>query len=153
MTITVCGSLRYGVDLGSSEAWRFAEVDHIGAPTLEWFDPSGRDDEDFAAQAHRVLLADSGIELGRADWGDLQDVALARLGVEVDRYGWRHGPGFVLATYAVTSYYDDPGELDLTDLERRRVADGWDRRLANALGRLGITPTVARPRWLLTAGE
>lgn len=154
MTITVSGSLHYGVDLGNAECWQFAEVDHTGAPTLAWFDPAGLVDEDFAAQAHRVLLTDSGEPgLEGADWCDLQNAAAAHAGVAVDRYSQHSRPKFVLAAHTTTAFYDHPGELDLADLDRRRVAEDWDDRIATALVRLGITPTIARPRWLLTAAE
>lgn len=154
MTITVSGSLNYGVDLGNADAWLFTEIDHTGAPTLAWFDPAGTGDDDFAAQAHRVLLADSGEPgLDRADWCDLQNAAAAHAGIAVDRYSLATGTKFVLAAHTTTAFYYQPVEVDLADLEHRRVAERWDDRISAALARLGITPTVARPRWLLTAAE
>jgi hypothetical protein len=154
MAITVSGSLNYGVDLGNADAWQFTEIDHTGAPTLAWFDPAGTDDDDFAAQAHRVLLTGSGEPgLDRADWCDLQNAAAAHAGVAVDRYSWQTRPKFVLAAHTTTAFYDRPVEVDLADLDRRRVSEGWDDRITAALAQLGITPTIARPRWLLTAAE
>jgi len=152
MTITVSGSLHYGNDLGGPTRWAFAEVDTAGVPALAWFDPTA--ERDFDEQAHRFLLADvDSVALDEVWPGDLLELAATHVGVALHRYSWEFEPSFVLSAHETIAFYDTPHEVDPLDLEQRRAAEGWDDRLATALDRLGITPRVHRPRWLLTSAQ
>jgi hypothetical protein len=156
MTITVSGSLHYGYDLGSPHGWEpigwtFDEVTTAGVPALAWFDPTT--EQEFDEQCHRHLLADvDGVDLDEG-WPDLRELAATHVGAVVHRYCGEYHPSLVLSAFEAIAFYDSPEEIDPLDLERRRVAEGWDGRLAAVLGRLGITPRIRRPRWLLTSAE
>ncbi|ATY17139.1 hypothetical protein CU254_41930 (plasmid) [Amycolatopsis sp. AA4] len=156
---TASATLAYGYDLGGGEdGWKVEQAEDYEQPKVPWYDPETEDedeDEDIIEAAERRLLATLGgfTETDRhADgYRDRKKAAEKSLGVEFVMHGDRYSTCYALATTTIDVQAGDatpvnPAELsDPADLTRR------DRRLADALGALGLTPLEDRPRWLLLA--
>ncbi|SFQ31834.1 hypothetical protein [Amycolatopsis rubida] len=149
-------TLAYGYDLGGDEpGWKVVQTDDdYDQPKVPWHDPE-TEDEAFMEAAERRLLATLGgfTETDRhADgYRDRKKTAKKSLGVEFVMHGDRDFDCYALATTTIDVQAGDatpvnPAELsDPADLAQR------DRRLADALDALGLTPLQDRPRWLLLA--
>lgn len=57
---------------------------------------------------------------------------------------------YILTTYATTAWRGQPVALDLTELEAKRIAEGWDAQLGHAAIMLGLEPTNP-PGWILAS--
>lgn len=154
----VCAYLAYGYDLGGADRWKFGEVDEHGGIALDWYhDDEEHEVEPFDEQAEsrlsRILAGftendwtvDGYFQRRRQAWQE-------RVGVEFVSYGYGQEPlSYVLATHMTYASWEGREEVDLADLERRRVAENWDAKLDAAVAALSITPHQERPRWLITA--
>jgi hypothetical protein len=159
------GILAYGYDLGGVEdGWNFPDLEYG-----QWAPPDVNEDQgdefDFAEWAEKKLLLSVGVtEDDRSDgWFDRRKEAKELLGVEV-----RHGGSYdhfrpMLVAWSKSGYGSEPRPIDFTELERRRVEEDWDGKLANAARVLELpkimVPTKGwgdlteeqRPHWMLTA--
>lgn len=143
MGASVGAKLCFGYNLGgdeSSEGWNIKEdlSDVYDAPQAPWWDdlyrPDWFDDEPPSdvpsyAEAAELVLKGTGVSA---------------------RYSYQYGGGFysalVLSTYCVQSIEGEVVSADMVELERLRVEEKWDAKLAEAAKMLGITPTQ-KPMW------
>lgn len=154
--------LAYGYDLGGDEGeWKFAEFDQDTYEIrLPWFvdsDDTGEDDEagGFIEQAEARLLAEVA-GFVEADWQsegyfDGKREAEALLGVEFESYCSGDCPMYVLAAHVITVHRGDSQLLDLAALANAVGVSDWDAKLDAAIKALGITPTQAKPGWVLVS--
>ncbi|MCX5066930.1 hypothetical protein OOJ91_13845 [Micromonospora lupini] len=80
------------------------------------------------------------------DW-DRANVVKGRLGVWFEAHCSGDYPMYVLTTKVLTAHRGDADVVPISDLRQRQ--DEWDGLLARALQLLDVTPTQARPEWLL----
>jgi hypothetical protein len=59
-------------------------------------------------------------------------------------------PVHMIVAYTTTAWRGDPKHLNLTALEQARTEGQWDKHLAAACQRLGITPKQT-PHWILSS--
>lgn len=164
MGMSTSGILAYGYVIGDStppmtgladeEDWRPADF-AVDEDSEEWYDFDYRD------WAVRKLLAAAGHPAAKDDYVDPED-SKKYWGVWFESEGWGEDPHYMLVAFEETAY-DHPADLDFAELERRRVEEDWDGKLAAVLEILGIEgltypqdiyKDVKReqsPRWLLTS--
>jgi hypothetical protein len=135
--------------LGEDEDWRPADFtgDHYEFDFRDW--------------AERKLMAAAGHPVEEDGYFDPEDTK-KHGGVWFEAEGYGENPGYLLVAFETHSY-DSPNDIDFTELERRRVEEGWDDKLAAVLEILGIPgftypediyKDVKReqsPRWMLTS--
>lgn len=163
MGMASTGKLAYGYDLGGQEdGWNFPDLDYG-----YWLPPGvDEDDEDFdfAEWAEEKLFASVGfVDAGAEDVADRKKEARARLGVEVVHSGNYDYFRPLLVAWSKSGYGSEPLTIDFAELERRRVEEDWDGKLASAVKVLELpkimVPTKGwgdlteeqRPHWMLTA--
>lgn len=162
MGMSSTGKLAYGYDLGGPESgWNFSGLEYGF-----WMPPGieEEDEFDFGDWADAKLLASVGFE--EVEWSEGRRerrlAAQARVGVEVVHAGNYDYFRSLLVTWSAGGYGSDPLTLDLAELERRRVEEDWDGKLANALKVLELPtvmepsddykPTIEQqPHWMLTS--
>lgn len=139
----------YGYDLGgaqSEEGWKVAEVDEDGNWLAPWIGPTETDPIDGLLEAlYRALLPhlarptdDAPVGEWRA-YSNAKIAAEATLGITLEMTGHHDFTGYVLAAHCTDTGWS-PVSLDLAELDRRRVAEDWDGKLAAAVRALGFTP-------------
>lgn len=165
----------YGYYLGGEEGnWALEGVDEFdyGPPEgLEWFDYAA----DLAEHGEtsvisqfedRLLRVIGGLDFRhKVEWSRseyeaydawLNEKAEARKLVKVEFLpgGYLSGDGtrsYVLAAWGKSQEYGDPLYLDLAALEEKRITEGWDALLAEAVAALGVTPKQPKPEWFAYA--
>lgn len=147
--------LLFGVELGGFDrGWNVVEADEQRALHLPWYTQD--DDETFAEQAMRALLASVGFteSASRSDgyWGRRLDAEDA-LGVTmVEREDRGRGTGYVLAAHEIRVEIGNISHIDMQLLEIERARARWEVRIAAAAGTLQLTPTEPA-RWTLTVAD
>lgn len=149
-------TLAYGVPLGGGEhEWTFTDdVDEHGRWKPSWaaIDVPDDDDDGYWSQPDiRERLQGSGF----SERLDLQSPGRQRCteGIGVVCSGYLNGEGasYVLRVWEVTVDASDlAGRIDFAELDQRRIAEGWDDQLREALDVLGVHPQD-EPGWLLLA--
>lgn len=153
--------LAYGYDLGGGTGeWSFTGTDGLDTTQL---DEDLDDDEDldnqvgFVEQVNEILLdrlaGFTEADRAAANYGQRRQAALDRIGITVATHGYLQEPSYLLAAHVTRADREAPGKIRLAELEQRRIAEGWDDRLATVLTALGIRPRQQRPEWLLAAGS
>lgn len=163
MGMSSSGILAYGYDLGGPEnGWNFPDLDYG-----EWLPPGiSEDDVDFEFDewAEPKLLASAGFDEDDESngWAERRKAARQRIGVEVIHSGSYDYFRAYLVTWHDDGYGFDPKTIDFAELNRQRIEEDWDGKLANAAKVLELPtimvpdrdykPTlVQRPHWILTA--
>jgi hypothetical protein len=158
------GILAYGYDFGDDdppvagldkhESWRPADFE--AAPgSDEYYE------FDFQDWASRKLLAAAGHPVdGDSEYFDPEDIA-KHWGVWFHSYCSGEYLMHMLVTHAITARRGDTEDIDFDALERQRVEEDWDGKLAAVLKILGTEDLVYRtyekdgqpqkPRWLLAS--
>lgn len=143
MGASVGAKLCFGYNLGggeSSKGWNIKEdlSDPYEAPDApwwddldrpEWFDEEPPSDVPSYAEAAKLVLKETGV-------------------TPIFSYQYRGEfySDLVLVTYSMESWEGETVSVDMVELERRRVEEKWDAKLANAAKMLGVTPTH-KPMW------
>jgi hypothetical protein len=149
--------LAYGYDLaGGEDEWKIKEVGEYGEPKLDWYDDSEDNDDGFVEQAQKRLLAQvAGFtekwERGAEGYFAREKAAQERVGVEFESYCSGEYPMYVLAAHVITVHRGYSQLLDLAALVNAVGVSDWDAKLAAAIKALGITPTQAKPGWVLVS--
>lgn len=164
MGVSSDGILAYGYDLGGEDAgWKITQAGEWGEWTPHWpnsdphADPHADPDEadrDLAEDVRWVLLAAAGFTETAPDapgYDTRLQQAEQRVGVELISYTAPSYPQYLLCTHEITVHRGDVETVDFPALEARRVAEGWDTQLADALDALGIRPHQPSPGWLLVS--
>jgi hypothetical protein len=159
--------LAYGFDLGGDEdGWNLPNLDYG-----QWRPPELTEDEedefDFAEWVEDKLLVDAGFtETDDEDDGYFtrKRAVRSQLGVQVISSGNHDYFRHLLVAWNETGLGSDPTTIDLVELERRRVEEGWDAKLFNAARALGMPKIMVpskrwdeelaveqKPHWMLTA--
>jgi hypothetical protein len=155
MSQSTNGILAYGYDLGGGDEWKVRESGEYGELLpLSWYNPEEEEGDDFQSAAERRLLAEIAgfTETWSRDnegYFDRERAAKDVLGVEFDTYCSGEYPEYLLATKVITVYRGDVKDIDMADLAAAPAREGWDDKLAAALGALGITPKQEYAKWLL----
>lgn len=148
--------LAYGYDLGGPcDKWNLQETDRYGSlHGLDWYD----EDADFIEAAETQLLAVIAQftepwtrDAHRTGYHERKEAAKASIGVRLGQHCSRTAPGYLLAVDITTAHRGSPVAVDIDDLNRRRLAYGWDLKLLEALAALHLTPTEYSPAWLLAS--
>lgn len=137
MGVSTDGILFYGYDLGNEEeGWKLLNVEENGyLHGVDWYDLAGEyPRNDFAEAANSRLFA-----------------VKSSSQVEVDSHCSSESPMYYLCAERIEAARGYPQEVDFVLLERRRIEEGWDAKLKEALDALGITPDPSRARWLLAS--
>jgi hypothetical protein len=152
MSIATTALFAYGYDLGGpEEGWRVEEAGEYGEWQPGWLNV---DTENIIESAETELLIAAGLtENYDPGFGFHQRVIEVQMSVGVTFVQYRsvETPQYILAAHHITTYQADPLAIDLTELEERRLGEGWDAKLQNALRVLGATPKQRHPAWLLAA--
>ncbi|ATY17140.1 hypothetical protein CU254_41935 (plasmid) [Amycolatopsis sp. AA4] len=159
--------LAYGYDLGGQKhGWRVQEADEKNRLAAEWYEADHGEDDDFLVQAEwRLLEKLAGLDV-KGMWsvrepfiaqlypdGLFIDEAMQEiLGLAIIQYGSEAQPSYALTARSSCAIEQTPAVVEPAalaaegaDLERS------DRRLADAMTALDLTPLQERPRWLLLA--
>lgn len=157
MSVNTDGILAYGYDLGGTEdEWKVEQAGEYGELELPWYDTEA-DDADFAEAATDTLMAAYGftdVWVHGADntaYFANKKAAEEAIGVELDSYCSGDYPMHLMAAKVITVSRGSTIEIDWAALERERVEQDWDGKLAAALSVLGLTPKQASPKWLLAS--
>lgn len=160
MGVSTDSILFYGYDLGGeNDGWKIQGVDEYESWTPSWAAADLDEDEefDFEGDAGRRLLDSVGFTkegLREDDYRGRNErlkVAKESLGVDIASHGADEYRLYYLYAYQLTASRGYPLEVDLQSLEVRRVAEGWDAKLATALRVLEIVPVQQEPRWVLAS--
>lgn len=110
-----------------SEGTEDVSASHSDRP--EWFDEEPPSDVPSYAEAAKLVLKETGV-------------------TPIFSYQYRGEfySDLVLVTYSMESWEGETVSVDMVELERRRVEEKWDDKLANAARTLGVTPTQ-KPMW------
>jgi hypothetical protein len=167
MGMSSTAKLAYGFDLGGDEdGWNLPNLDYG-----QWRPPELTEDEedefDFAEWVEDKLLVDAGFtETDDEDDGYFtrKRAVRSQLGVQVISSGNHDYFRHLLVAWNETGLGSDPTTIDLVELERRRVEEGWDAKLFNAARALGMPKIMVpskrwdeelaveqKPHWMLTA--
>lgn len=166
MGVSTNGILAYGIDIGDDSP-PVAGLDEYE----DWRPPGFTTDSDsdeyyafnFRNWAERKLLAAAGHPVGDDEYYDPDDVK-RDWGVWFKAHGWGEEPQFMLVAHEESASWGDPEDIDFAELERRRVEENWDDKLAAVLKVLGLEDDlyypqeryqgnrrIQKPRWILTA--
>lgn len=145
--------LAYGFNLSDGDDWLIKEVGEYGQPVIDWYDDREEAEDGFVAQAETKLLI-SLAGFTETHWSadgyyDRKIDAEQRLGVGFEHYCHGDYPMYVLAAHVITVRRGDSLLLDLNELATEPERQGWDAKLDAAVKALGITPTQAKPGWVL----
>ncbi|WP_336214315.1 hypothetical protein [Nonomuraea sp. LPB2021202275-12-8] len=137
----------FGYDLGAHGTEKLKEASKFGdLPGVAWYDPDN-DDDGPIEQAELHLLAAAGVKVSEGP--DHETLLKEHLGVWFERYGWDGEPDYLLTAYVLKVDWDDDARpLDFAELAKQVVQHDLDTKLADALAKLGVTPTQERPVWL-----
>lgn len=151
MSQSTNGMLVYGYDLGEEPAFVGLDAEH---ETPTWYD---LDNDDFISAAEerlRLVIAkfDEEWRPGSSDSGYFtrRKAADEAVGVTLDTYCSGEYPLYLIGAHIVTVHRGDTITLDLVELERQRIAEDWDGKLAAAVAALGLA-VDGSPRWLLAS--
>lgn len=158
MSTSTDGILAYGYDLGGDDAgWK---VEGLGEydewPSGGWYDPEV-DDADFTEAVENTLLTAHGFTLEWVPGADNsayragREAARTAIGVEAHGHCSGESAMYLLSAKAITAYRGHVETIDWPALERERVEQDWDGKLAAALSVLALTPIQPEPRWLLVS--
>lgn len=147
--------LAYGYDLGGGTGeWSFTRA---GGRDPDMLDDDLDDEVGFVEQVTEILLdrlaGFTESDRAAADFGQRRQAALDRIGITVATHGYLQEPSYLLAAHVTRADWESPGKIRLAELDQRRIAEGWDDRLATVLTTLEIQPRQQRPEWLLLAGS
>ena len=161
------GILAYGYDFGECEPPPLAGVDEYESWRPPEFTAEPGSDEyydfDFHDWAERKLLATAGRPVEEESYFDPEETK-KYYGVWFQSYCSGEAPMYLLVTHKTTVYRGWTEDIDFVALERQRVEEGWDDKLAAVLKVLGIGDLVYRgssrgakegqlqkPRWLIAS--
>lgn len=138
MGISTDAHLFYGVEITDGDGdWLTNE------PTGDWWvnrNETGMDDDDIDMD---VVDAFDKIKIR-----DVPELA----GIGIDWHCHISYSTHVLHICGITAWRGSPQYLNLESLEKQRVEEDWDGRLATALKWLGIEPKV-KPGWILASSS
>lgn len=153
--------LVYGYDLGSDDEWNVPELE----PSDDDEDDTDEDDE-LADRIVATLLVAAGFTEPDPDpdapysdspeyrqsphfqWYLRRGRAEEALPVKVETHCSVEYPMYLLAAHVLRAWRGQPKFPDLAELDRQRVAEDWDGKLAAAVKALGWTMD-GPPRWIL----
>lgn len=144
--------LAYGIHLGSEDdGWTVEGIPENADDITEYVnsklliaagftEPQPQDDlsEDWRARVYRP-------------WRERREAILKEWCVHVVSHCSVEFPMYVLAVFHVRAARGHPVDVEVNEWNLRRMRDGWDIKLADALKALDWT-TDQRPRWILCSG-
>lgn len=156
------GKLVYGYHLGDTEeGWLIQELTEDDAWDVPWLaNPAEADSDDIFTGLQERLVThvagftepdpwpdtyrdhddDSPERREHHDWYHRRSQAERALRVKLESHGYPDFSGHLLATHVIEAEWGEVLPVDLTALEAKRVTEGWDAALAEAIKALQITP-------------
>jgi len=147
MGVSLGATLCFGYNLGGGESsgcWNIAEEipEPYGAPDAPWWKPENTTGE-------KIWVDDDDTPDSLQAYADAANELLKDTGVEATfdyQYRGEFTSDLILSVWASESLEGETISADMIELERRRVEEKWDAKLANAAKMLGVTPTQ-KPMW------